>query len=304
MTIQVFSSKDPKPTMYPFLTPFDDPTGYLPFNPIEFSISPDGKTWASVYDQDNLQGVYCYAHSISAVNNEMTNEKLGIQDGSRFNSSTYQTREITMNIRFEGLDQNDMYLAYDALQEFLDARDPYWIAWSDWPARMYQVFAKMGAPTYLSDRVWTCVVTFTDMNGLSRSIGTTGDFANLVAGIGNHYPIEPAQYVFDSAEFDVLNQSAVMIDPERRGKPLTITLEGNAPGDITISNTTTGDSITRHGGWSGKWQLVDVNPYLNAQPDGINTDHQIITLATGKNHFKVSGFKGKATFDFPFWWKS
>lgn len=81
-------------------------------------------------------------------------------------------------------------------------------------------------------------------------------------------------------------------------------LEGSSNGNMKITNTTTGDSISRTNGWSGKWELDEVNPMLNGNHDGINTDHGIITLQIGANNFVIQNFSGKVTVDFPFWWKS
>lgn len=303
--MQVFSTRKDKPHIYPFLRPSDDWAKYVDFEPIEFSISPDGRSWSSIYDQPNLKGVLCYTHTPAPVAQEDTTEKIGLKNGQEFHSSSYSTRDITMGIHFRGLNEADAYLAFDELQKFLDSRDPYWICWSDIPTRMYKVRAKFATPTFIGDPNWNCQIALTDLNGLSRSVGTTADFdnSNMIEGFGNNQPVDRPTYTFTSSEFTVQNLSEIMIDPERRGTPLTIKLEGKANGDMTIQNTTTGDSITRHGGWSGTWSLVDVNPMLNGTNDGINTDHGIITLAKGSNNIKVSGFSGKATFDFPLWWK-
>lgn len=302
--MQVFSTKKVKPHLYPFLGPHDDPTPYVDFEPIEFSISEDGKEWHSIYDQPDLKDVLCYLHSPAPVQQEDNLEKLGLQDGQKLNSTSYNTREITMSIHFYGMNEADAFLAFDALQKFMDSREAYWICWADFPQRMYKVRAKLAAPTFTSERGWTCQVTLTDLYGLSRSVGTTADFDNMVEGFGNNQPINRPQYVFTTNQFTVQNTSEVMIDPERRGKSLTITLEGSANGDMSIKNKTTGDEVTRKGGWSGTWSLVDVNPMLNGNHDGINTNHKIITLAKGPNEFVVSGFQGKITFDFPLWWQS
>lgn len=303
--MQVFSTRKDKPHIYPFLHPSDSWERYVGFEPIEFSLSADGKTWHSIYDQPDLNNVLCYLHTPAPVAQEDTLEKVGLKNGQEFQSSSYTTREITMSIHFCGMNENDAYLALDALQNFMDSRDPYWICWADMPQRMYKVRAKLATPTFTRLEGWTCTVTLTDINGLSRSVGTTADFdsANMVEGFGNNQPIDRPQYTFDTDKFTVQNTSEIMIDPERRGTPLTIKLVGKADGDMTVKNDTTGDSVTRHGGWSGTWELDDVNPMLNGTNDGINTDHGIITLAKGPNNIEVSGFSGKVTFDFPLWWK-
>lgn len=299
--MQVFSARKDKPKIYPFLTPHDDFKPFVPLHPIELSISTDGKEWHSIYDQPDLDGVLCYMHSPSAVTQTDNTEKFGINDGQRLNSSTYSNRELTMSFWFNGLDEPDMYLAFDALQRFLDSREPYWICWEDWPQRMYYGKSKLTTPTYTSDKGWTCNVTFTDLIGLSRSVGTSTSY---VLGIGNNALAEQSSYEFNSNSFTVMNQSDILVDPERRGHPFKMILEGSSKGNMKITNNTTGDSISRTNGWSGKWELDEVNPMLNGNHDGINTDHGIITLQIGANNFVIQNFSGKVTVDFPFWWKS
>lgn len=299
--MQVFSKREDKPTMMPFLAPGQDPTNFVPFDPIEWSISSDGETWASDYDQPDLVGAYCYLHSPVPITETNNLEKLGINDGQRLNSSSYELRTFTMSIWFVGMSEADMYLAFDALQRFMVTRDPFWISFSDWPQRMYYVKAAVAQPTYLSDKGWTAVITLTDLKGMSRSVGTTTD---RVMGFGDNEHGNQLPYVFMDNDFAVYNGSDVRIDPERRSHPLTITLEGNSGGGMKITNQTTGDSISRPGSWSGTWVLDGVNPMLNKNNDGINTDHGIITLQKGDNHIHIDNFSGKATFDFPLWWLS
>lgn len=299
--MQVFSQRTDKPRATPFLTPSQDPSKYLPFDPIEWSISSDGKTWNSDFDQPDLVGAYCYLHSPVPITETNNFEKLGINDGQRLNSTSYELRTFTMNIWFVGMSEADMYLAYDALQRFMVSRDPFWICFSDWPQRMYYVKAAVAQPTYLSDKGWTAVITLTDLYGMSRSVGTTLDH---IMGFGNNERMGQLPYIFQSNDFVVHNGSDVRIDPERRGHPLTITLDGNSSGNMKITNKTTGDSISRPENWSGTWVLDGVNPMLNKNNDGINTDHGIITLQKGDNSFHIDNFSGKVTFDFPLWWLS
>ena len=51
--VQVFSTKKDVPSMYPFLLPTENGVGarkYYHYQPIEYSISADGKTWDSCFD--------------------------------------------------------------------------------------------------------------------------------------------------------------------------------------------------------------------------------------------------------------
>ena len=183
--IEIFSTRKDKPQSYPALAPSEIGAGarkYLFYEPIEFAISPDGKKWTSDYDVPDLTNIYCYsAPGVQPATTSDNLRKVGLQDGSRLLSTTYSTRELTMKlISYGNFDEGDVMLGYDALQRFLVSRDAYWICFANWPHRMYYVKAKMSAPTYTSMTGWSVDVTFTDLIGLSRSVGTTGDYANMV----------------------------------------------------------------------------------------------------------------------------
>ena len=294
--ITVFSKRKDKPHAYGF-----NETNMPPFTPIEISISPDGSKWVSMFDQPDLEKIYVHSHDVANATLTDTYQKIGINDGQSLISSSYEQRDIKMSVLFWGMNANDMKLAYDALQRFFISREAYWICFSDWPQRMYYVKAKQITPSYVGDRGYYCDVTFTDQIGLSRSVGTTTDF---VVGFGNIQPVDRPNYVFSTSKFTVVNMSDVLVDPEKRGHSFKMTLKGSSSSDMTITNSTTNLSITRKGGWSGEWCLNGTNPELNGQPDGINTDHGIITLQKGNNDFIVTGFSGTITFDFPLWWLS
>lgn len=310
--IEVFSKRTNKPTAYPSLKPTEVGQGarkYPSFTPLEYAISKDGINWTSSFDDPNLDGAYCYkAPDVQPANPTDNLQKIGLMDGSRLLSTSYSTRELKMEIFFEGIDEGDAELAYDALQRFLISRDPYWICFANWPQRMYYVKAKLASPTFAGDRHWTCEVTFTDLIGLSRSVGTTQD---PVMGFGNNYNAAP-QYTFNSNSFTVVNHSDVMIDPERRGHPFKLTLQGSSSGNMKITNKTTGDVFTRNltytkdgtTAFNGTYVIDGVRPTLNGKSDDYYTNKGVITLQIGKNDFQIDNFSGTVTFDYPDWWLS
>lgn len=310
--IEVFSKRTNKPTAYPSLKPTEVGQGarkYPSFTPLEYAISKDGINWTSSFDDPNLDGAYCYkAPDVQPANPTDNLQKIGLMDGSRLLSTSYSTRELKMEIFFEGIDEGDAELAYDALQRFLISRDPYWICFANWPQRMYYVKAKLAAPTFAGDRHWTCEVTFTDLIGLSRSVGTTQD---PVLGFGNNYNTAP-RYTFNSNSFTVVNHSDVMIDPERRGHPFKLTLQGSSSGNMKITNKTTGDVFTRNltytkdgtTAFNGTYVIDGVRPTLNGKSDDYYTNKGVITLQIGKNDFQIDNFSGTVTFDYPDWWLS
>nr|DAQ57403.1 MAG TPA: distal tail protein [Caudoviricetes sp.] len=311
-TLQVFSIRKDKPRAYPFLHARDVGIGakqYLAFDPIEFSIAEDGKgeKWHSIYDVPDLEGVYCYrAPDVQPAAMTDNTKKVGLRDGSFLVSTTYDQRELTAEFLFEGMNEDDAMLAYDELQRFLVSRDPYWICFENWPHRMYFVKAKLAKPEYSNERAWTCEVTFTDLIGLSRSVGTTADWNNAVIGFGNNEPITKPQYSFTSNSFTVLNSSDILIDPERRHHPFVMTMKGSSNGEMKVINHTTGQTFHKKSAFNGTEQLNLVNSTFNGNNDFLDLydDENDMSLQKGDNKFTVENFNGVISFDFAMWWLS
>lgn len=312
--IQVFSKRQDKPHSYGY-GEIDAPV----FDPIEFAISPNGTDWTSCFDMPDMDGVYCTrAPDVQPAVMTDNLKKVGLQDGSRLLSTSYSTRELKMETYFDGIDEGDAMLAYDALQRFLVSRNAYWICFANWAQRMYYVRAKLAAPTFTNEKTWMCKVTFTDLLGLSRSIGTSLDYEDT-NGFGNKTTVDALQYTFTTNSFKVNNLSDTIIDPERRGHPFKLILDGSSSGKLKITNKTTGDAITRTGkintnkdgdkaegnsGFNGKFVIDGVRPTLNGNSDQMQCDDGVLTLQPGVNEFQIDNFSGKVTFDFPFWWLS
>lgn len=296
--IQVFSQSKIKPHRYGYgdmISPV--------FDPIEFAISSDGKNWTSNYDVVNLTGVYCYrAPDVQPANPSDTMKKIGLQDGSSLISTTYNSRELKFELIYDGVDETDAMLAWEAAQRFLVSRDAYWITFSNWLNRMYYGKAKLAAPTYSNEKCWTCEVTFTDFIGLSRSIGTTLDYPDQVWGVNSNLPENiDLQYKFTTNDFSVYNLSDVVIDPEWRGHPFKLTLQGESNGNLKITNKA-GGSIYKKSAFNGTFVLDGVNPECNGQGCLLDTDCGLIALVMGKNDFHIDNFSGTITFEFPMWW--
>ncbi|MBU9695999.1 phage tail family protein [Limosilactobacillus portuensis] len=305
--IQVFSSRKNKPKQYGFVDLGASPkNNEISYPTVEFSTSPNGIDWTSCYDVDNLSGVYCYSSpNVPVAKRSDKTKKIGFQDGSRLVSTSYDSRELKFKLIYHGVDETDAMLKFEATQRFLVSREAYWITFADWLGRMYYGTATIGEPEF-SVNDWTCEVTFTDLMGLSRSIGTSLSPVEDEWGVNNNVPNngEYPPYTFKENKFSVYNLSDVYIDPERRGHQLRITLRGSSNGSFQIKNLTTGDFIQRPKAFNGTWVLDGVNPTLNNDGDQLNitgTHGGVITLSLGKNDFQIDNFSGKVSFDFPFW---
>lgn len=305
--IDVFSKRTDKPHQYEFmpLEKGSDPNS-VGFNPIEIAISSDTKKWVSIYDVPDLEHVLVAdsPYVAEAKQNDQY-QKIGINDGQSLLSTSYAQREIKMTVVFDGMNKQDVALAFDALQRFLVLRDPYWICFDNWPQRMYYVKVSKISQTHLTDMGFVVEVTFTDQIGLSRSVSTTAEWStNAVIGFGNNQPIEMPQYSFTNNSFTVKNLSDVLIDPERRGHDFKMTLQGSSGGKMKVTNNTTNESISREKGFTGTWVLNGVNPELDGKGDLLNTDMGVISLQVGNNDFQIDNFSGTISFDFPMWWLS
>lgn len=279
-----------------------------PFDPIEFAISIDeGKTWTSCYDVPSIDGVLCYrSPDVQSAKRTDNTKKLGLSDGSRLMSTTYDSRQLKIELEYSGVNETDAMLAFEATQRFLVRRDPYWITFSNWLNRMYYGTASMGDVNYTNEKQWTCEVTFTDLIGLSRSIGTSINPTEDMWGVNNNLPNngDYPPFEFSSNAFSVYNLSDVLIDPERRGHPFKMICKGSSNGGLKITNKTTGDEIYKKSAFNGTFVLNGVNPELDGKGCLLDTDCGVITLQIGKNDFQIDNFSGKISFDFPFWWLS
>ena len=281
--IQVFSKRIDKPKQY----------GYGEFGPVytpvEYATSTDGVNWTSCYDVANLKDVFCYyAPDVPPAKRTDNTKKIGFQDGSRLMSTTYDSRQLSIKLQYSGKSETDAMLAFESAQRFFVAREPYWITFANWQNRMYYGTATMSAPTYSNEKDWTCEVTFTDLMGLSRSIGTSLSSTEDMWGVNDNIPNngDYPSYSFSSNSFSVYNLSDVLIDPERRGHPFKMTCKGSSGGNFKVTNKTTGDEIYKKSAFNGTFVLNGVNPELDGTGCLLDTDCGIITLQIGKNDYR------------------
>lgn len=308
--IEVFSKRKDKPRHYGFVA-LDEapPSNWIDLDPVEFAISPDGKNWTSCYDVPNMEGIYCFdSPKVPIAKRTNNSKKFGLQDGSRLISTTYDSREIKFKLIYRGADRTDAMLAFETAQRFFVSREAYWLTFADWQGRMYYGLAEMGDPDF-GVKDWSCEVTFTDLMGLGRSIGTSlGSTADLW-GVNNNIPNngDYPPFEFTTNTFSVYNLSDVDIDPERRGHDFKLTIKGSSSGKFRITNKSTGYYLYHDKSFDGELSLDGPNAEFNGQGallDVSGTDGGVIDLKQGKNDFQVDNFSGTISFDFPFWWLS
>lgn len=306
MTNKVFKDEtlqNPKPHAYGFSNGHDNPSR-LPLEPIEVAISADGIDWKSYYDDENLFGVHMYDWD-PAITNPVDNwQKMNTRDGQNRTSGSFDSRDITTTWMIDGDNKPEFSMLLAELQNFFMSRNGFWIVFGDEPTFKYRVVTKPIAPTYFNEKQGTLVITFNNYTGMRESVGTsleifdkTKNFFSYGMGIPNK------DISFESTEekFSIYNPSSVDIDPLGQNHYLKIHIKGS--GSPTLTNKTTGEVFTYNRVLSANDELIldGVDPYLNGQPDGINSNHGIISLAKGDNEFEISGLSNSdVAFEFYF----
>ncbi|ERL63768.1 phage tail domain-containing protein [Schleiferilactobacillus shenzhenensis] len=300
--VQVFSKIAPwdKPHAYRF----NETNNMLAFDPVEMSISTDGQTWESYYDNRDLAGVYLYGWEQPNVMPVDEFKKSTPVDGQILMNSSFDSRDLTTQWIIYSADEEDQQLAYQAMQRWLMQRGPLWVCFSNSPGYKYLVRPKPFTPTYNSERDMIVTIVFNNFTGMRESVVNSTVLKQFGEGVwqyGMNLPnADDAAYTFSSNQFRVWNPSDVSIEPLLQRHQLTITVKGS--GTPTITNETTGDEFAYSRDISGgTLELRGVDPYFNGINDGINSDHGVITLAKGWNEISVTGATvSECSFDFPF----
>ncbi len=293
MTNRVFKDEmtNPKPHAYGFSNGHDNPSR-LPLEPIEVAISADGVDWKSYYDDENLFGVHMYDWD-PAITNPVDNwQKMNTRDGQNRTSGSFDSRDITTTWMIDGDNKPEFSMLLAELQNFFMSRNGFWIVFGDEPTFKYRVVTKPIAPTYFNEKQGTFVITFNNYTGMRESVGTSLEIFDKEKNFfsyGMGIPNKDISYESKEKEFSIYNPSSVDIDPLGQNHYLKIHIKGS--GSPTLTNKTTGEIFTYNMVLSTNDELVldGVDPYLNGQPDGINSNHGTISLAKGDNEFEISG---------------
>lgn len=282
--MQVFSERTDKPHAYLF----GEYTNPLSFDPIELTLSENGQDWQSIFDDSNLSNVYLIDFDWLPPVIADTYRTAGTRDGQQLANSRLDQRDIVLKFIAYCHGDADEKLTFQSLSNFLIRRNNYWVAFDNGGGRMYHVREKTITAEYYGDKMMMITVTLNNFTGVAQSI-MPSTHINEMPNIGLELPTDTVNYVFSTSEFDVNNIGELPVDPLVQSDYLDIALTGI--GSPTIANTTTGDAITctKPLKTGDTFKLIGVNPQINGQAAGINTDNGIIRLASGNNHFKITG---------------
>jgi len=149
-------------------------------------------------------------------------------------------------------------------------------------------------------------VNFQNLTGFRQSIVKSDEVFKFDGKrqIGLHLPTDKDySYHFYNNDFDIYNPSDISIDPLRQRHDLTITIKGSSTDQIILTNTTTDEKFTYKKPLNEGETLIlnGIDPYLNSNHCGKDTDHGTISLNKGINTFNISGIDNPdITFSFPF----
>lgn len=304
MTNQVFKDEltNPKPHAYGF-SHGRDSLSSLPEDPIEVAISSDGVNWKSYYDVQDLFGVHCYDWDVAQANPIDNFQKINTRDGQHLTSSNFDSRDINSTWMVDGENETEFRMLYSELHNFFMTRSGFWIVFGNEPTFKYRVKTKVFAPTYFNEHQASLIITFNNYTGMRESVGTSLEiFKNKnFFSFGMGIPNKDISFESKEKKFSIYNPSSVRIDPLGQDHVLKIHITG--VGSPTLTNKTTGEVFTYNQVLSTNDELIlnGVNPYINGQPDGINSNHGTISLAKGDNEFEISGLSNSdISFEFYF----
>lgn len=131
-------------------------------------------------------------------------------------------------------------------------------------------------------------------DGLAESVSMTSEdnftkFDNKW-GLGMNLPKDvDYAYKFSTNNFDIYNLGNIPLMADER--PVLFEFQGTVANNLTITNTTTGQTFVYNKGLkkSDKLQIYGMKPVLNNQLVFQNCNHEFLDLNVGKNSFTISG---------------
>lgn len=294
----------PKPHAYGFSNGHDN-VSRLALDPIEVAISEDGVDWLSYYDYSGLQDTYCYDWDSAMTNPIEQFQKINTQDGQYMTSSSFDSRDISTTWYIDGKSEAEMLMSLRRLQSFFMSRNGLWVVFGNEPSYKYRVKTRVFTPTYGSERSCSVNIVFNNYTGVRESVAKTTELYDMdkeFISRGMGIPRDRrVPWEFNTNTFTVYNPSDVDIDPLAQKHYLKIHIRGS--GNLTLTNKTTGEVFTYSRPLKDGDELIidGVDPILNGRPDGINSNHGIISLKKGDNEFAISGLTNiDITFEFYF----
>ncbi|MFU1791455.1 phage tail domain-containing protein [Mammaliicoccus sciuri] len=264
----------------------------------------DGNKSINVTDNERLEFI---SYEIPTVNPK--NEKIEIKgtDGYMPSVINFDSFPLNLTFRYTGYDSIDVNLYTQSIRSIFNRRNPYYIVHSKLPGLKYAVDTAQISFERETIRHYKINVEFNCYKGFSESVNTTDDEFLFESNwmFDNGIPLDfTPKYQHETNQFTIWNGSTDTIDPRNLHHQLQILLNINATNGFELVNYTTGDVFKYNKSISPNIDFVlsGIHAYRNQNKVGIDTNRGVITLAPGKNEFKIKGdvTSQKVLFKFPF----
>lgn len=244
-------------------------------------------------------------HYIPSLEIEHDTETVEGRDGEIFFNSRFSGRTITVTFLYESIDIQDFYLLRDEINALFGRKESFYIRFKKEPYKKYLVRLAKQFDMPPNETMGEFNVEFICVNVFGIAIADTTSPKTWDAGLwGWNGAItwdDDLRYTLNANKFYVINLGTAPIDP--RSSELEITVKGTFPSSFTLTNVTTGDIYVYHKPLVASDTLVlkRVNSLKNGVSVFRDTNKRLISLASGKNQFVISGGTvSSITFNFKF----
>lgn len=255
-----------------------------------------------------MLNIECIEFKRDAPNLNVEYEDFSGSNGSREVTSSFKSFNIEVKLLMEFDTMYNYQLKETELYSFISDNNSYYILTNREPGKRYKVHASSIKLDEIGLRYATYSITFNVFSGCGESLSTTLSEFSLNEEWQFSQGLESNDYTYthDTSNFIIYNAGEFTIDP--REHYLSITLEGESTGNTTIFNKTTGERFIYYPELStmnGQTLQIDrVIPKMNGVACGIDTNHNLITLAPGENHIQIQNLtRVKSKWDFRFLYK-
>lgn len=255
------------------------------------------------YNLKNYKGIICLSFNIESASPRIAELNIDGRNGNITTGVNLNGRSMKATFILEAHDFLDFPLLRNEAFKLFDARTEFYIIDNREPGKRWLVrTASAFNPQPVSFRFGKFDIEFISDSSFAESVLTTSDlltFDSENLQFGQGIPTDEILYSHSTNTFRIYNAGDEEIDP--RELPLVITFRG-ASTNLTITNTTTGDTVTYTGSTvSGDALVLDrVKILKNGSSVFGSTNRKLIKLSPGWNEFEISGTSGSFTIDFDF----
>lgn len=215
-------------------------------------------------------------------------------DGILPGQINFEPFKLVLRFSYKAIDYKDYLLFKSKMRGVFFKKAPFYIVHSKMPGKKYAVISDNNSIDDKTDKFGEFEVSFVVYKGFSESVNTTDDEfffdSNWMFENGIPLDFEP-KYHHTSNQFTIWNGSTDTIDPRNIHHQLQIKMNIEATDGFELVNYTTGDIFRYNKSISPSVDFVlsGVHAYYDNNKVGIDTNRGVITLAPGKNIFKVRG---------------